>query len=120
MKDYQLHDCDLVLDPAGENILEAIRILDEKGWNVTSWDEPVHADVEGSLLSGRFYLRARKADRVLDLTYECAIPWEEMKSGIVLDGGLPLASVAQIVTLKRLKAGEKNIAVLALLQGLLP
>ncbi|HEX2900399.1 MAG TPA: hypothetical protein VHS96_11830, partial [Bacteroidia bacterium] len=63
MKDYQLHDCDLVLDPAGENILEAIRILDEKGWNVTSWDEPVHADVEGSLLSGRFYLRARKADR---------------------------------------------------------
>ena len=106
MRDYVLHDCDIVLDPDFENVRLAIRVLRTAGWRVSVWGEEVSAAVPADFLRGKYYLRAVKDALNLDLTYECAIAWREMEAEMVELHALPIASVAHVFHLKRKKASE--------------
>lgn len=108
MADYALKDCDLVLAPDEKNVLLAIAVLRAEQWEVFSWEKPVFPNATMQELTGRFYLRATKGALMLDLTYECRIPWEEMVVGRLSHGGLQLASVNDILELKRQQGVEKG------------
>jgi hypothetical protein len=103
MKDYVLHDCDVVLAPDLGNVRLAIDLLIENGWETSIWGECVDANVSPSMLSGKYYVRAIAGDLRLDLTYECAISWIKMQSSIVHHLGTPLASISNIMQLRKLK-----------------
>jgi len=108
MKHYQIHDCDLILLPSLENICRSIKILKQNNWVVTVWEQPVPADADATFFKGKFYIRGRQKSLVLDLIYECVIPWEDLVDIETLFLGIPLASVAHILALKRLKATEQK------------
>lgn len=67
-------DLDLVC--ASEVVPECLGILEAQGFSLTSWGEPITAAVSMDRLSRRFYVRAVRdlAPRVVDLTYEAAVP----------------------------------------------
>lgn len=104
MRDYVIRDCDIVLQPTEENLRRAVRVLRGDGWRVTAWEEEVWDDFSGGDLAGKYYLRARFGELTLDATFECQIPWEAMAAGIDWRDGLPLASIKDILDLKRRKA----------------
>ena len=108
MRDYVLHDCDLVLAPSLENVQLASETLKEDGWEVKVWEEALPEDLTESFLKGKYYLRARKLDLALDLTYECRIPWEEMVQTSDPRMGVRLAAVAHILALKYQKMLEQG------------
>ncbi|MFN8395589.1 MAG: hypothetical protein U0176_13195 [Bacteroidia bacterium] len=106
MRDYPVHDCDLVIRPEEENVRVAVRALRSQGWKVTVWERELGPEFVIADLGGKFYLRSRKEELTVDLTFECPIPWYEMAAGIEWWNGLPLASVGDILDLKRRKARE--------------
>lgn len=106
MGDYVIHDCDLVVRPVEENVRRAVKVLLSANWKVTAWEEEVGESISMPDLVGKYYLRARTGELTLDATYECPIAWEDMEKGIEWRNGLPLASVEDILQLKRLKARD--------------
>ena len=117
MQDYVLQDCDVLLEPGWENVRHAISVLQEKGWQVTVWEQDLDANVTAAFLQGKFYLRARLAALTLDLTYECAsIQWQAIEAEMAMWQRLPLASIRHIAVLKRLKSTPKDIALMKRLE----
>ena len=115
MRDYVLQDCDLVLATEEANIRLAIAILNQKSWTTTVWEEHVDAGTPSPEFVGKYYVRAKQANLVLDLTYECKLDWQQMEAGIQWKLGLPLASLDNIVQLKRAKGLASDFALLEML-----
>lgn len=118
LRDYQVPDCDLVL--CAEDLNHAIELLLAEGWALTIWEEAVFGPVSAEDAAGKFYLRARRADATMDLTYECVLPWPGIQARRIIWQGIPLAALVDIVALKRIKGQPKDIALLARLDGLTP
>ena len=112
MGEYALHDCDLVLAPHPENIGLAIAVLNAQGWETSVWGEWVDEHTHYVEIEGKYYVRAKHRELVLDLTYECMIDWAQMGPARVLVDGLWLASVTDIATLKRLKGTAHDLDLL--------
>jgi hypothetical protein len=108
MQDYSILDCDLVLFPSLENIYEAIKILTENNWTVTVWEQPIPLNAPHKFFEGKFYMRGKQKSLILDLIYECIIPWEDLYISENWISGIPLASISNILPLKKLKASEQN------------
>jgi hypothetical protein len=105
---YALPDCDIVLDPAQANIELAFACLQSEGWQMELWGEVLGEAPKEEALKGKFYLRALQNDLTLDMTYECLIEWEETMRGIILEDGLPWASIDDVLKLKRMKGKDSD------------
>ena len=112
MREYALHDCDVVLAPDEANVRRAIAALNAQGWETSVWDECVDAGSPSTDFVGKYYVRAKQGELVLDLTYECMIDWAQMGPARVLTDRLWLASVTDIATLKRLKGTTHDLDLL--------
>ncbi|TAE11848.1 MAG: hypothetical protein EAZ95_13125 [Bacteroidetes bacterium] len=108
LQDYVLQDCDIAIAPDLANIRKAIEVLEQNAWRVTVWDEPVPTDVFDAFWVGKYYLRGRQASLVLDLAYECALAWDALATSPTWFEGVPLASIPNILALKRAKAIDKG------------
>lgn len=115
MREYALHDCDLVLAPEQGNIGLAIAVLNAQGWEARVWGELIDQQVSSVEFEGKYYVRAQQGDLVLDLTYECMIDWDEMEANRGIWNGLWLASVTDLATLKRIKGTARDLELLRIL-----
>jgi hypothetical protein len=112
MADYVLHDCDVVLAPDEANVRLAVQILNAEGWETRVWDECVDAGSSSADFVGKYYVRAKQHELVLDLTYECLIAWPHMNAHRLLVDGRWLASVGDVATLKRWKGTAADLDLL--------
>jgi len=71
MQDYEVKDCDLLIENKIETIRQTIHILQKSNWTVSVWETEINESVEADFLKGKYYLRATKGELTLDLTYEC-------------------------------------------------
>ena len=115
LQHYVLQDCDIVLAPEEGNIRVAISVLNVNGWATTVWDESVDAGTPSLEFVGKYYVRAKQKDLVLDLTYECLLDWQEIQASRQMLMGLPFASLAHIALLKRTKGRANDIELLHIL-----
>jgi hypothetical protein len=112
MADYELHDCDVVLAPDEPNVRLAIAVLTAQLWEVRIWEELVDAGTPSPDLVGKYYMRARQGNLVLDLTYECIIEWPQMAAQRANIADVWLAAVGDIAELKRSKGTPADLALL--------
>jgi hypothetical protein len=108
MQHYEIHDCDIVLLPTHKNIRKAIEVITQARWQASVWNVLISSEVEAHFLVGKFYVRAQNENLVLDMTYECALNWDILTKDIILYHHIPLASIENILILKRLKAQEND------------
>lgn len=99
-------DLDLVCAP--EAVSACLGILQSQGFALTSWEEPITASVSMDLLSGRFYVRAVRdlAPRVVDLTYEAAIP--PKRAVRAADPVTRIAAATDVQALVRARGAERD------------
>ncbi|MCB2407764.1 hypothetical protein [Hymenobacter lucidus] len=95
---WPAHDCDLLL-PFEVPVLEAaVRHLQAVGWEIKLWQEPVALPLTQAQLQGKYYLRARRQEAILDLCYENEFrPWAEFAAGRHWHQGLPLATLEHLL-----------------------
>ena len=92
------HDCDLLLPFAILQLNAVVQQLQAAGWEVTLWEEPVRLPLTAAQLRGKYYLRARQAGAVLDLSFENAfMGWEEFAPQRQWRAGIPVASRAHLL-----------------------
>jgi hypothetical protein len=115
LQHYVLQDCDIVLAPEEKNIRLAISVLNANAWATTVWDQSMDAGTPSPEFVGKYYVRAKQKDLVLDLTYECLLDWQEIQASRQLRMGLPFASLAHIALLKRTKGRANDIELLRIL-----
>ena len=68
--DHVPHDLDLFLRNDPDAIRRAVRLLQDRGFSVFSWQDRIHEDVSMELLRGRYYIRGIRDALTVDLTYE--------------------------------------------------
>ncbi|QNH63072.1 hypothetical protein [Hymenobacter sediminicola] len=96
-------DCDLLLPPALDSLNILVRLLQAAGWHVTLWQEPVVLPLHFADLAGKYYLRARQADAILDCDYENDfLSWPEFWAECRWHHGLPLLLPGAILQQKNL------------------
>jgi hypothetical protein len=121
MHDFVLRDCDLVLAPGLDNVRLAIATLQAAAWQSAVWGHAIDANVSADALRDKYYVRGKKGNLVLDMTYECAaIAWPTFQAEVLVWQQIPLASVEHIATLKRLKSTPRDWECLARLGLSLP
>jgi len=113
MQNYPIKDCDLIIRNDLTEIRKTILLLHNANWQVTVWESDVDELVEAEFLKGKFYLRAKKAQLTLDITYECPfISWQALSGEASTIEGCKIASLQHILHLKRLKGSEGDIRIL--------
>jgi hypothetical protein len=107
-------DCDLVVDPAPDNLQRWAVLLAEEGWALEVWGQPVSPPLELEHLRGKYYVRARKGAWVLDGTYELdPLPVHELLARTTVLQGLPVADLDTVLALKRSRGTPRDLEVVA-------
>lgn len=109
-------DCDIACDAA--RMAPLVEALAAAGWDLRVWGEPLRRPLDPAQVAGKFYVRATRGACSLDLDHELPIPFAAMWADHRDHAGLPLASLAHIVALKRLRASPRDLAQLARLAAL--
>jgi hypothetical protein len=113
MREYELHDCDLAIHPTVSNIQNAADILRLNGWELRIWGAEIPELISAELLTGKYYVRAQKAELTLDLSYALEHPnWAQMSEGVVPWEGFSLAALRHIVMLKLQKGKAEDLDLL--------
>lgn len=79
------HDADFFAAGERENLIQIIALLQNDGYMVCSWQDPIVDGFDYDFLQGRFYFRGVKKifgyePAVIDVTYEIAgLPYEELE-----------------------------------------
>lgn len=95
---WPAHDCDLLLPFDVAQLNRLVELLQARGWEVTLWQEPVNLPLTEAHLQGKYYLRARQQDAILDCSYENEfMRWEEFAQKRHWQQGVPLASVRHLL-----------------------
>lgn len=107
-KDLLIKDCDLALENTLSNINIFIESALRLGWKVELWGQEVKSQLDYSVLNGKYYLRAKKEEYLVDATYELNFTsFETFLSDFKIIHGIPVASIKSIIDLKR-KVGRKS------------
>lgn len=118
---YPVKDCDLIIDPSLSAIRRSIKTLKSNSWSVSVWENEIDETVERCFLKGKFYLRARKSELTLDITYECPfIPWKDLWKSRAKKSDIPLASMNHILYLKELKGTDHDKDIIKLFRSIEP
>lgn len=108
LRSLPIKDCDLALENTLSNINIFIEIALNLGWKVELWGQNITSHLDYSTLNGKFYLRAKKGQYLVDATYELnIISFETFLSDSEIIQGVPVASIKNIIDLKR-KVGRKS------------
>lgn len=84
-------DCDLQFPPDAAVLTRLTQLLQAAGWRVTLWEQPVQLPPPAAELPGKYYLRARRGQAVLDCAYENDfLSWPEFQAASRWQQGLPL------------------------------
>jgi hypothetical protein len=106
---YPVTDCDLMVKNDAENLNKLAKVLQELHWQLYLWEEPVSYPLPLEKLPGKYYIRARQHEAILDATYESeAIPWTSFEEQINYIEGIPVASMEHILYLKKRRNLEKD------------
>jgi hypothetical protein len=93
----------------GENLNKLAKVLEALHWRLYLWEESVSYPLPLEKLPGKYYLRAKQQEAIVDLTYECEyISWSEFEKRSSCIEGIPVASVDQILHLKKVRNREKD------------
>jgi len=107
-------DCDLVVDPAPDNLQRWAATLAEEGWALAIWDQPVSPPLDLEHLRGKYYVRARKGALVIDGTFELErLPVHELLARATAVQGLPVADLDTVLALKRSRGTPRDLEVVA-------
>lgn len=107
LREYFIPDCDLLTRPDRENISVLISELEKEGFDIRLWDMPWRK-VPKNEWEGKWYLRARKGELQIDLTFEC--PWldfDSAMSGALRIDGFLVAAERDIWHLKKVKSVDQ-------------
>jgi SAM-dependent methyltransferase len=106
-------DVDLLVDDENASLERLARVLEDEGFGVTSWGEPWADALREGALPGRFYLRARRGELVVDATYECeALSFAEARAEAAPSGDVPIASRPHLLRLLEARGQERDHEVL--------
>ena len=106
-------DCDLLLPPEPAILNALTNLLRASGWRVTLWEQPVTPPLTAADLAGKYYLRARQGDAVLDCAYENDfLDWPAFWANCQWHHGLPLLTPAAILRQKAQVGRPADLAVL--------
>ncbi len=115
-QDYALTDADVLVDADSPALQVVFDTLSSEGWQFLLWNDPVETLPDAQSLREHYYLRAIRGALCLDLAFggmPSATPWI-LERAVAIDG-VSVASLEDILTLKRIRG---NAADLALLDGL--
>lgn len=116
---YPVQDCDLLIRNQADNLNKLAKVLQELHWQLYLWEEPVSYPLPLENLPGKYYLRAKQRQAILDLTYECAsILWSACEGQVSFISGIPVASIDHILHLKKVRNREKDRHVIEHVQNL--
>ncbi|HYH99161.1 hypothetical protein [Hyalangium sp.] len=105
-------DCDLVVDPAPDNLQRWAATLAEEGWALEVWGQPVSPPLELEHLRGKYYVRARKGALVIDGAYELdLLGVHELLARASPLQGLPVADLDTVLDLKRSRGTPRDLEV---------
>lgn len=112
--DYHVPDADVVLPDDLENLSAAAETLMRRGWACTIWELPVGLPLTDKQIRGKYYIRARRAEQTIDLTYELDGPprFAEWMAGASLRRGVPTADIAMIAECKRRLGRTRDLTLL--------
>lgn len=117
---YPVTDCDLMMKNEAENLNKLAQALQELHWQLYLWEEPVSYPLPLEKLQGKYYIRARLQEAILDATYECeAISWSSFEEKLSFIKGIPVASIDHILYLKKRRNLEKDRQVVEHVMALL-
>jgi len=118
MKHYKVSDCDIVIKNDLNQIKTAITVLLAHHWHTTIWGEKVNTAVSAELLKGKYYIRAKFRDLVLDLTYESGhFSWQELIDQKRSCGWCQVVSTEQILFLKKIKNRPQDHEIIRLFES---
>jgi hypothetical protein len=118
MKEYRVNDCDIFIKHNISTIRTLIKILDDNIWKVSLWEKVIDEDIKIEDLKGKYYLRAKKDDCVMDITYESQyISWIDLLRESSQIKNCTIASLHHILSLKRIKGTEKDLQVVRMFEG---
>ncbi|AHJ95501.1 hypothetical protein [Hymenobacter swuensis] len=106
-------DCDLLLPPDPMALSHLTTLLQADGWHVTLWEQPLVLPLRAADLTGKYYLRARRAGAVLDCAYENDfLSWPDFRAECQWHHGLPLLTPAAILRQKAQVGRPTDLVVL--------
>jgi hypothetical protein len=109
-----------MVSDAAENLNKIAESLQELDWQLYLWEEPVSYPLPLEKLAGKYYIRAKQQEAILDATYECeSISWSAFKEQINYIEGIPVASLNHILHLKKCRNREKDRHIIKHVQALL-
>lgn len=88
-------DVDLLVPPEPHHVIKAAHVLADAGFELYSWQQRVVPEqVTPELLRGRRYLRAGRADLVIDLCYDLeGRPFSRLSTSATMVDGIAVASL---------------------------
>ncbi|QHT67660.1 hypothetical protein GXP67_13985 [Rhodocytophaga rosea] len=117
---YSVTDCDLIVKNEAENLNKLAKALQELHWQLYLWEEPVMYPLPLEELAGKYYIRARQQEAILDATYEYeSISWSTFEEQINYIEGIPVASMNHILYMKKRRNLEKDRQVVEHVEALL-
>lgn len=117
MKDYEINDCDILIENDIHEIRRLIKLLINYEWQVEVWNEEINESVKTNFLKGKYYIRVLKGNLCLDISYEYPLVyWADIYNDKIRLNSFYLASVNDIFFLKKAKGTKKDLAIINLLQ----
>ncbi len=104
------NDVDLFADNNEDNIRKIISLMEERGFEVFSWQDRIDKNVPMSLLRGRYYIRGICDGLTVDVTYEEGkLDYNEMKKYGIIKDGIRLYNRTGLVNILSLSDREEHI-----------
>ena len=104
------NDVDLFADNNEDNIRKIISLMEERGFEVFSWQDRINKNVPMSLLRGRYYIRGICDGLTVDVTYEEGkLDYNEMKKYGIIKDGIRLYNRTGLVHILSLSDREEHI-----------
>lgn len=115
LKSYQVADCDIIVPNEILIIRKAIELLQSNGWEITVWEVVIDENVAADFLMGKYYIRCKYQQSILDITYENDYyTWEELNETKTDLGSYQMVALKKILRLKKIKNRPQDHKIIAL------
>lgn len=116
LKDYSVRDCDIIIKNDLVQIRKAVDLLLKNGWETTIWEEKIDFNITLEKLEGKYYIRARFQNHILDITYENKYySWQILNDQKIKCEQFKMVSLEHILALKKIKGRPQDFDVIRLL-----
>ncbi|MEL6558092.1 MAG: hypothetical protein AAFQ94_07905 [Bacteroidota bacterium] len=115
LKNYKVTDCDIIVPNEMSTIRKAIGLLKSIGWKTSVWEVVIDENVAADFLTGKYYIRCKHQEFVLDITYENDYyTWEELNEGKTDLANYQMVALNKILRLKKIKNRSQDHEIIAL------